>query len=95
MVFADYNNDGLLSAGEPSTRTLLDGSFSLNSIDPTANLVSISDSQTVDTFTGENVSGVKLKARILALLKNPWKSNYSMKKKFLGMKSHFQWLRSH
>ena len=62
LVFADYNNDGLLSAGEPSTRTAADGSFVLNSNDPSANFVSISDSQTVDSFTGENVSGVKLKA---------------------------------
>ena len=62
LVFADYNNDGLLSAGEPSTRTAADGSFVLNSNDPSANFVSISDSQTTDSFTGENVSGIKLKA---------------------------------
>ena len=53
LVFADYNNDGLLSAGEPSTRTAADGSFVLNSNDPSANFVSISDSQTTDSFTGE------------------------------------------
>ena len=58
LVFADYNNDGLLSAGEPSTRTAADGSFVLNSDDPSANFVSISDSQTTDSFTGENVSGI-------------------------------------
>lgn len=62
LVFADYNNDGLLSTGEPSTRTAADGSFVLNSNDPSANFVSISDSQTTDSFTGENVSGIKLKA---------------------------------
>ena len=43
LVFADYNNDGLLSAGEPSTRTAADGSFVLNSNDPSANFVSISE----------------------------------------------------
>ncbi|MDG2356132.1 MAG: calcium-binding protein, partial [Paracoccaceae bacterium] len=62
LVFADYNNDGLLSPGEPSTRTAADGSFSLNSTQSNANFVSISDEQTIDTFTGESVSGVKLKA---------------------------------
>ena len=62
LVFADYNNDELLSPGEPSTRTAADGSFSLVSSQPNANFVSISDSQTIDTFTGESVTGVKLKA---------------------------------
>ena len=49
IVFADYNKDGILSAGEPSTRTASDGSFTLNSNDPLANLVSLSDSFTIDT----------------------------------------------
>ena len=62
VVFADYNNDGILSIGEPSTRTASDGSFTLNSNDPLANLVSLADSQTTDTFTGENVEGLKLSA---------------------------------
>ena len=62
IVFADYNKDGILSAGEPSTRTASDGSFTLNSNDPLANLVSLADSQTTDSFTGENVEGLKLSA---------------------------------
>ena len=62
LVFIDYNGDGALSAGEPSTRTFADGSFNLNSTSSTADIISISDSQTVDSFTGKSVSGVTLRA---------------------------------
>ena len=52
LVFADYNNDGLLSAGEPSTRTAADGSFVLNSDDPSANFVSISENPNSANLNG-------------------------------------------
>ena len=62
LVFSDYNGDGILSEGEPSTRTAIDGSFSVKSTDPTSSIVSIADNQTFDTITGKNVSGLILKA---------------------------------
>ena len=71
LVFVDYNNNGIMDAGEPSTRTKSDGSFSLQSAIPGSGFVAISDDKTTDTFTGQPMSGVTLKAPAGATVVTP------------------------
>ena len=62
LVFADYNGNGVFDSNEPSTRTAADGSFSLQSSVPNAGFVAVTDESTTDTFTGNKMSGITLKA---------------------------------
>jgi VCBS repeat-containing protein len=57
-VFADYDGDGVLDAGEPSTTTAADGTYSLTTTQ-SAQIVVQTTSQTVDTSTG-NLTGADL-----------------------------------
>ena len=61
-AFVDYNNDGLLSAGEPSVTTSANGAYSLTATQA-APIVVLTDATTVDTSTGTKIgAGVVLKA---------------------------------
>ena len=83
LVFADYDGDGVFDANEPSTRTNADGSFSLASADPTAGFVAISDSSTVDSFTGAPMTGVVMKAPAGATVVTPATTLFVALKNFL------------
>ena len=61
-VFVDYNANGILDTNEPSTKTDVNGGFSLTTTDATAQIVAITDSNTIDTSTGNVLDGVILKA---------------------------------
>ena len=61
-AFADYNNDGLLSAGEPTATTGADGSYSLN-VTQAAPIVVLTNPNTIDKSTGAQIgAGIVLKA---------------------------------
>jgi len=66
-VCADYNNNDFCDAGEPSTVTASDGSFSLNVSQQSNTLVVIS-SNTVDTTGAALTAGMTLKAPIGATM---------------------------
>lgn len=62
FVFADLNSNGSFDTGEPNARTGSDGSFSLQSTDPTARIVAVTDDSTVDGSSGATLSGLTLSA---------------------------------
>lgn len=62
LVFLDYDNDGVLDAGEPSERTAADGSYTLSSSNPNFSIVAITDGSTIDTASGAVLDGITLKA---------------------------------
>lgn len=62
FVFADLNENKQYDAGEPSTRTGSDGSFTLQSEDASATIIAITDETTIDTSSGATLSGVVLSA---------------------------------
>ena len=62
LVFLDYDNDGVLDAGEPSARTAADGSYTLSSSNPNFSIVAITDGSTIDTASGAVLDGITLKA---------------------------------
>ena len=61
-VFVDYDGDGILYSGEPSTKTDSNGAFTLTSTSSTAQIVATTDANTIDTSTGQSLAGVILKA---------------------------------
>ena len=61
-VFADYNNDGILNDDEPTVLTNSDGSYLLSALDSFGAIVVQTDDSTIDTSSGEILSGVILKA---------------------------------
>ena len=61
-VFVDYDGDGILDSGEPSTKTDTNGAFTLTSTSSTAQIVATTDATTIDTSTGQSLAGVILKA---------------------------------
>ena len=61
-VFADYNGDGVRNSNEPSVLTNDDGSYSINANDNFSSIVVTTNSNTIDTFTGNVLDGVTLKA---------------------------------
>jgi hypothetical protein len=61
-VFADYNNNGLLDADEPFTRTDSDGHFSLTSSQSDVTIVATTDGTTTDGSSGAALNGITLSA---------------------------------
>ena len=61
-VFADYDSDGIQDSNEPSTLTNSDGSYLLNAKSGFNSVVVTTNSNTIDTFTGNVLDGVILKA---------------------------------
>ncbi len=60
LVFADANGNGIFDAGETSTRTDASGGYSLSN--PNAySIVVVTDDQTIDTSTGQVLSGLVMK----------------------------------
>ena len=62
LAFLDYNDNGILDAGEPSDRTDITGGYSLTSTQANYSIVAVTDGTTVDQISGSVVSGVTLKA---------------------------------
>ena len=62
LVFLDYNEDGLLSPGEPKTRTIEDGSFAIRNARPDMSFTVVTDDLTTDTSSGQNLDNVTLTA---------------------------------
>ena len=62
LVFLDYDNDGVLDAGEPSARTGADGSYTLSTSNTNYSIVAITDGSTIDASSGAVLEGVTLKA---------------------------------
>ena len=62
LVYLDYDGDGVLGADEPSVRTNSDGSFELSGTVDGVGFVAQTDSNTVDTSSGEILDNVVLKA---------------------------------
>jgi hypothetical protein len=61
-VFLDYNDNGTLNTGEPFTLTDNNGSYSFQVENANAAIVVVTDENTVDTSSGEVMSGLVLKA---------------------------------
>jgi len=61
-VFLDYNDNGALDTGEPFTLTDNNGSYSFQVENANAAIVVVTDENTVDTSSGEVMSGLVLKA---------------------------------
>jgi hypothetical protein len=61
-VFADYNNNGLLDADEPFTRTDSDGHFTLTSSESDVSIVATTDGTTTDGSSGAALNGITLTA---------------------------------
>lgn len=60
LVFADANGNGVFDTGETSTRTDANGGYSLSN--PNAySIVVMTDDQTIDTSTGQVLSGLVMK----------------------------------
>jgi hypothetical protein len=55
-VFFDYNGNGVLDPGEPSTTTAADGSFKLASIKGIADIVALIPATTLSTVTSANAT---------------------------------------
>ena len=62
LAFLDYNDNGILDAGEPSDRTDITGGYSLTSTQANYSIVAVTDGTTVDQISKSVVSGVTLKA---------------------------------
>ena len=58
LVFLDYNNNGVLDAGEPSARTGADGSYTLSTSNTNYSIVAITDGRTINASLkqGRNIS---------------------------------------
>ena len=58
LVFLDYNNNGVLDAGEPSARTGADGSYTLSTSNTNYSIVAITDGSTINASSkqGRNIS---------------------------------------
>ena len=62
IAFLDYNDNGILDAGEPSERTGVDGSYSLTPTQANYSIVAVTDETTFDTISQSFVPGITLKA---------------------------------
>ena len=62
LVFLDYDNDGVLDAGEPSARTGADGSYTLSTSNTNYSIAAITDGSTIYASSGAVLEGVTLKA---------------------------------
>ena len=62
LVFADADGDGIQGANEIGATTLADGSYTISSSNPTAIIVATTTANTIDTSSGEVLSGITLKA---------------------------------
>ena len=71
LVFLDYDNDGVLDAGEPSARTGADGSYTLSTSNTNYSIVAITDGSTIDASSGAVLEGVTLKASSGATVVTP------------------------
>ena len=55
IAFLDYNDNGILDAGEPSERTGVDGSYSLTPTQASHGLILLDDGRLIDTVSGAKV----------------------------------------
>ena len=62
LVFLDLNSNGILDGSETSIRTDANGSFSLSTTSSNYEIIALTDETTVDTSSGEVLSGVTLRA---------------------------------
>ena len=62
-MFADYNSNGIQDTDEPSVLTNSDGSYhQLDASSSFSSVVVTTSDQTIDTFTGNVLDGIILKA---------------------------------
>ena len=71
LVFLDLNSNGILDGSETSVRTYSDGSFSLSTTSSNYEIVALTDDTTIDTSSGQVLSGVTLKAPSNASMISP------------------------
>lgn len=71
LVFLDLNSNGILDGSETSVRTDINGSFSLSTTSSNYEIVALTDDTTIDTSSGQVLSGVTLKAPSNASMISP------------------------
>jgi hypothetical protein len=62
LVYADADGDGIQGPNEVSATTLADGSYTISSSNAAAIIVATTTANTIDTSSGEVLSGITLKA---------------------------------
>ena len=71
LVFLDLNSNGILDNSETSVRTDANGSFSISTTSSDYEIVALTDDTTIDTSSGQVLSGVTLKAPSNASMISP------------------------
>ena len=71
LVYADADGDGVQGINEVGFTTLEDGSYTITSTNAAATIVATTTANTIDTSSGEQLSGVTLKAPAGATVVTP------------------------